>query len=279
MKNLMKYQQEKSFTKPKAPTAAARKDNDLLVIVWKEELSRYHWEEKEYRDQKAKVFGVILGQCSREVKSRLESTPMFAETEQTNDVIGLLTMLKKMSHSTDGVQEPYWALQNVLRRLTAMNQGKHETVANYYNKFKNQAKVIAGQWGEFYPPNLTVSNSAADRKESQEKLLTMIFLAGACKHRFGTLKGNLNNNYLAGKDNYPATLQAAFNLLTHYQEPKEEGSKKRDDSYYSRRPEANFLQDNKSKKSTDDREPSPEHQKPKRENSKSGKGAAIGWTG
>jgi hypothetical protein len=67
-----------------------------------------------------------------------------------------------MSHSTDGIQEPYWALQNVLRRLTAMNQGKHETVANYYNTFKNQAKVIAGQWGEFYPPNLTVSNSAAD---------------------------------------------------------------------------------------------------------------------
>jgi hypothetical protein len=32
MKNLVKYQQEKAFTKPKAPTAAARKDNDLLVI-------------------------------------------------------------------------------------------------------------------------------------------------------------------------------------------------------------------------------------------------------
>jgi hypothetical protein len=59
----------------------------------------------------------------------------------------------------------------------------------------------------------------------------MIFLAGACKHRFGTLKGNLNNDYLAGKDNYPVPLQAAFNLLTHYQEPEEEGSKKRDDSY------------------------------------------------
>jgi hypothetical protein len=35
MKNLVKYQHEKAFTKPKAPTTAARKDNDLLVIVWK----------------------------------------------------------------------------------------------------------------------------------------------------------------------------------------------------------------------------------------------------
>jgi hypothetical protein len=125
MNNLVKYQQEKTFTKPEAPTAAARKDNDLLVIVWKEELSRYHREEKEYHHQKVKVLGVILSQCSREVKSRLESTPTFAETEQTNDIISLLAMLKKMSHSTDGVQEPYWALQNVLRCLTAMNQGKH----------------------------------------------------------------------------------------------------------------------------------------------------------
>ena len=59
----------------------------------------------------------------------------------------------------------------------------------------------------------------------------MIFLAGTCKVRFGTLKTSLNNEYLAGKDNYPATLQAALNLLSHYQDnPDKDRSNKKGSS-------------------------------------------------
>jgi hypothetical protein len=50
-----------------------------------------------------------------------------------------------------------------------MNQGKHETVANYYNKFKYQAEVIAGQWGELYPPNLKLSVPALQTRKHPKR--------------------------------------------------------------------------------------------------------------
>ena len=46
----------------------------------------------------------------------------------------------------------------------------------------------------------------------------MIFLAGADKERFGNLKMELNNSYLAEKDNYPRSLEATLKLLSHYQD-------------------------------------------------------------
>jgi hypothetical protein len=65
------------------------------------------WDKHEYEDQKAKVFGVIIGQCrTHDVISKLESNTKFTKIEQKNNVIGLLDMLKVMFHSTGRGPEP-----------------------------------------------------------------------------------------------------------------------------------------------------------------------------
>jgi hypothetical protein len=143
------------------------------------------------------------------VISKFESDTKFAKIEQMNNVIGLLDKLKVMSHSnTVGVQNPYWATRDQLRKITAINQGKYESVSKFYEWFKGQADVITGHWGNFYPNKLAESTDNKKKKKSadvsKEKCLTMIFLARACKVRFSTLKTSLNNKYLAGKDNFPA---------------------------------------------------------------------------
>jgi hypothetical protein len=59
-------------------------------------------------------------------------------------------------------------------------------VSKFYERFKGQADVIRGHWGKFDPPNLAASTDNKKKvesgEESQGKLLTMIFLARACKH-------------------------------------------------------------------------------------------------
>jgi hypothetical protein len=62
-----------------------------------------------------------------------------------------------------------------------------------------------------------VSTSDADKYIARDKYLSMIFLAGADKARFGTLIENLNNSYLAGNDQYPVSLDGTLTLLFHYQ--------------------------------------------------------------
>jgi hypothetical protein len=60
-------------------------------------------------------------------------------------------------------------------------------------------------------------SSDADKNITRDKYLSMIFLAGAGKARFGTLIEDLNNSYLAGNDQYSVSLDGTLTLLLHYQ--------------------------------------------------------------
>jgi len=133
--------------------------------------------------QKAKVFVVILGQCSSEVKNKLVNNTRFETLEDGDDVVGPLTMLKEMAFLTSGVQYPCWMLQNVLRLLTATNQGPNELVSNCHKRFLATTKVVEAQWGQFYPVKLTTGAGSVNKKTARDKVLSMIFLARTDKKK------------------------------------------------------------------------------------------------
>jgi hypothetical protein len=174
MRMLVKKGTVKSFTEPKPP----KTDTTLgLMEKYKMELSIYHKAKKEYIDHKSKVFVIILGQCTSSVKSRVVNHIEYSTLEDKDDVVGLLKLLKSMAFSTTGVQHPYWTMQLVLKRLTAINQGPAESVANYHRRFLAITEVIETQWGPFFPTKLVAFSAT----KSRESMLSMIFLAGADK--------------------------------------------------------------------------------------------------
>jgi hypothetical protein len=221
MKKLVKFRREGEAdysNPPDAPDSKTRSEDGLAVIRYKEMLTNFNRNKEKYLDQKAQVMGVILGQCTQECKSRLATDPNFKKIEMEDDVAGLLELIERITHTSAGAQEPFWAMQEVLRRFMAINQGKRQTIERYQRNFMIQANVIAGQWGLFYPPKLAKSDSDADKEAAHQAFLARIFLAGADNHRFRGLKEDLNNQYLSKKDNYPATVQEAATLLTFYQD-------------------------------------------------------------
>jgi hypothetical protein len=133
----------RSFTEPVPP----KKDTTPgLLEKYKAELNVYHKAKKEYTDHTSKVFVIILGQCSHSVKNKLMNQKEYATLEDDDDVVGLLKMLKSMAFSTTAVQHPYWTMQSVLKRLSAINQGPNESVANYHRRFLAITEVIETQW-------------------------------------------------------------------------------------------------------------------------------------
>jgi hypothetical protein len=78
MHMLVKNQTERTFTEPRAP----RKEESTpgLLEKYKTELDIYHKDCKEYKDNKSKVFVVILGQCLPSVRSKLESDDGYSTT-------------------------------------------------------------------------------------------------------------------------------------------------------------------------------------------------------
>jgi len=155
-------------------------------------------------EQKAKVFVVILGWCSSEVKNKLVNNVGFETLEDSDDVVGLLKM-------------PCWTLQNVLRCLTAINQGPSESVSNYHKRFLAVAEVVEAQWGQFCPLKLTTGTGSTDKKMARDNVVSMTFLAGADKKRHGVMLEELNNSHLAKKDNCPTSVEDVVVLLSHCQ--------------------------------------------------------------
>jgi hypothetical protein len=101
---------------------------------YKTELLIFHREKKEFQDNKAKLFVIILGQCTHNVKSKLENESGYATLEMDDDIVGLLRQLKQMAFASGGVQHPFWTLQIVMRHLLAIDQGPRESVI-YYTAF------------------------------------------------------------------------------------------------------------------------------------------------
>ena len=231
-KMLVKYYREKEFTKPEAPPANA---NKVVMEQYKAELAEYVRSKKEYEKHKAKTFLVILGQCSQQVKSRLDADPDFMELEASDDVIGLLKKIKAIAMVTDDVQHPMWTAVNQVGKLAAINQGPAESLTSYYRRFGILQEVVElGAWGEnmYYPPkflktieveerdedgNVTGTREENNAKEIRAQYQAMNFLKGLDRKRYGKLLQDLRNSYISGKNNYPATLEAALNFVSNYQ--------------------------------------------------------------
>jgi hypothetical protein len=119
MRVLVKNRKEKVFTKPARPTAAkvttrsqSGTETEVLgsvssaqMVDYKAELDNYLRDTQEYQENKAKVFVVILGQCTVAVMSRLETGGGLNDLEINLDVLGLLEKLESMAFSTGGVQK------------------------------------------------------------------------------------------------------------------------------------------------------------------------------
>lgn len=58
------------------------------------------------------------------------------------DVNGFLEKLKTMAFLTGGVQDPFLALQVVLKRLAGVDQGREETADNIRKRFLAQTQVL-----------------------------------------------------------------------------------------------------------------------------------------
>jgi hypothetical protein len=79
MRMLVKHGTEKTFTKPRIPRSDGTTPG--LMEKYKTELGIFHQGKKEFQDNKAKVFVIILGQCTHNVKSKLENELGYATLE------------------------------------------------------------------------------------------------------------------------------------------------------------------------------------------------------
>ena len=115
MYKLVKKKEETVFPKPKSPGKEPEKH---VLDEYRELMKRKLDKEDKYAEDKAKLFRIIMTQCTPAMKDKLEAQSLeFNKLEQRNDVIGLLELIKKLVYNADGVRNQFVIMQSLNRTL------------------------------------------------------------------------------------------------------------------------------------------------------------------
>jgi hypothetical protein len=70
--------------------------------------------------------------------------------------------------------------------------------------------VAESQWGALVLR--VAATNEMDQKTSRNKFITCVFLAGVHTKKYGRLKTELKNTYVAGQNKYPKTVESAVTM-------------------------------------------------------------------
>jgi hypothetical protein len=211
---LVKNQEENERKEPVMPDKEEAK-LPFIMKKYETELKQYYFKKERYEAHKAKIFMILKGKCTLNMKNKVfESLQGYDLIEANDDVIKLLNGLKELTFKTHEVQYRYWMICQIVRRVLTMRQQDNEPLTEYYKRFTSCVDVAESQWGTLVPAPAAMNENK--EKTSRYKYLTCVFLAGVDTKKCGRLKTKLNNAYVAGQNNYPKMVESAVTMLSHY---------------------------------------------------------------
>ncbi|KAL7576381.1 hypothetical protein ACA910_018190 [Epithemia clementina (nom. ined.)] len=208
---LIKEKTEPTFNEPEeSGDDASRAEMGKYKMLNKMKIDK----EEKYRQDKAKVFQFIVGQCSTAMKNRIESLPEYTELEKNDDVVGLLQHMKDLVYTTDNVQYEVWTMQAVMSQTLTMKQEPKESLANFCKRFLAQVEVTEDVWGKMIP-NKMKGKAKDEQEKARCKYLACVFLAGVDRAQYKSAMDDLNNDFLLGTVHYPDDVTGMMTLLSN----------------------------------------------------------------
>jgi len=211
---LVKKRTDATFPKPKAPGKDPAKH---VVDECRELMKRKLDKEDEHNEDKAKSLGIIMKQCSREMKDKPEAqSTELDELEDDNDVIGLLDTIKELVCNAGGVRNKFVIMQSLNRSLRGRGntQRPNESLNEHGKRFLQQVEVVEDVWGKLIRP-CHENDNAKDEESARNQHLASLFLGGTVQARCKAAVDELNNNCVLGMDVHPADVPAAIMVLTN----------------------------------------------------------------
>ena len=216
MKNLVLHSTEAAPVQPVYPGENAGGEDKA---VWKEEYSVFTKKRDRYTEEKAKIFAIIMGQCTDALKNRVQSDATYAAMEQQSNVIGLLQFIKAIAlGASERVYPPLAAVQ-AWKRLVLTRQEEGEELTAYYKRFISLVEVVEKVYGMVLPVKIAERDRRYNRErarvEAKEraKMLAVAFMEGADRQVYGFLCRGLSDDHALGDDRYPETMEDALEVL------------------------------------------------------------------
>ena len=115
-----------------------------------------------------------MGQCTTNLKEKIESHDDFDQMEEDYDVIKLIGLIKKLSYGETDTKYVHCLVVMEIRKLATIRQKQNESLINYYKRFLNLIQVIESSWGLLVPIKIAeaTANYARNKKKIQQDTKT-----------------------------------------------------------------------------------------------------------
>ena len=191
---------------------------DIVAFeIWKLDIKEHRNKAQEYKNFRAGLYNVVLGQCTEALQDRLKSHEGFAAASQNG--IALLIIIRSLIHTFEERRKLSDGLCDVKEEFHRFQQGRNMSLQRYHKLFKGMIEVVeevgvtvADESLKVALKNGRVEPNEQDEEEAKEQALVIRFIRGT-NHKYRTYLTHLRNSYLNGSDYYPRTLHEAYNIL------------------------------------------------------------------
>ena len=207
------------------PEGASQQQRDIATKILDRKIQKFVDAQEGYANSKLKAYAIILGQCDKNIRSKLEARIDW-ETEIINNPIKLLMAIKEITYRYQDSKYAFESIYYCIKNVFTMKQLEEETLSDYAKRFKNAVDILKAQSGPIIMREHMVRipefrNASASRQdemmtEEHEKLMAYTFLLGADRNRSGKLVEDLSNNFTMGDNKYPKDLTQAINLVSNH---------------------------------------------------------------
>ena len=220
-----------SFRMPDDPPEVATK---TALKIWEKDIDEYSRAKFKYAENVKTLFSLVWGQCTDVMRQKVEATKTFETINKACNGIGLLLSLKAIAFQFQGQKYLPHAVHEALKRYYNCAQGKFSTTQAYMDHFQNTLDVVLHCKATVseHPgiEDLVIAERKTTRETISEEELAEIkaevfarstaiaFLLGCDRARYGKLLDDLENDFLQGNNHYPATVVAAYNLVTNWKQ-------------------------------------------------------------
>jgi hypothetical protein len=191
-------------------------------LMWGKDYDLHFKKKRQYEEQKAKVFEIVLGQCDETMCNRVESLEaVFQKYEEDCDVVTLMKAIQECAFNSNEKQYPPRLAAMALKQLMMMHQQEDETLVAFYKCFVEVCEQVERMYGDVIPDVIVSKDSGKEKKDVKElnaknKMLAILFMEGG-NWGFKPLLRDLENNFSLGAFLYPGTPAEALQVMLVYE--------------------------------------------------------------
>ncbi|MFM7186385.1 MAG: hypothetical protein ACKO14_01070, partial [Armatimonadota bacterium] len=224
----------RTLTKPVA-TKEAKENDPVAMMELKQEYSTYCAAVENRRICQETVFPIILGQCTRALRTKLEADSTYAGINTASDVMGLMKLIRSKAFTGGMTGDAVYNARQAEKAFTEFHQTSNMSISTYHQTFLHllhNCERFVGTVGveslrveRWLEEKMNISSAddataeqmATARAASREAYLAMVFLERVDYDRHGGLILDLKKKMALDGQPYPQTLAAAYNGLLAYQ--------------------------------------------------------------